>query len=81
MFLRIMGVFPYTRPKPGAASFPLISPAMGYSVLVFISLLVILNHRIIEPAEKGNKTNSISDLCHLHSHKSNKNRAIAGGEI
>lgn len=39
LFLRVMGVFPYTRNKPGSASFPLIAPAMGYSVLVFISLL------------------------------------------
>lgn len=45
-FLRAMGVFPYTRDTPGQAEFRLISPAMGYSLGIFILLLVKTNDQI-----------------------------------
>lgn len=38
--LRAMGVFPYTRNFPGQAEMKIASPAMGYSVFIFIVMLV-----------------------------------------
>ncbi|XP_053615595.1 gustatory and odorant receptor 24 [Plodia interpunctella] len=37
--LRIMGVLPITRPKPGISQFLIASPAMAYSAIVYISLV------------------------------------------
>lgn len=47
-FLRIMGIFPYTRDGPGQAQFVIFSRIMGYSVGIFLLLLVIiLNHKLL----------------------------------
>lgn len=42
-FLRALGVFPYTRNEPGQAEFNLLSKTMGYSIIIFLLLLVCQN--------------------------------------
>lgn len=39
-FLRVLGIFPYTRIEPGHAEFKMVSRIMAYSVSVFVVLLV-----------------------------------------
>lgn len=39
IILRLLGVLPITRPKPGYNQFSIASPSMLYSVMVFISLI------------------------------------------
>lgn len=40
LFLRAMGMLPFTRPAPGRARFKLLSPAMLYAVVAFAVLVV-----------------------------------------
>lgn len=47
MVLRSMGVFPFTRDNPGHAEFKVLSPAMAYSVIVFVVLMVRRYNSII----------------------------------
>lgn len=42
MILRGLGAFPITRPKPGLTLFSIASPAMAYSVFIFIALIAYI---------------------------------------
>lgn len=46
-FLRIMGVFPFTRIYPGDAYFKYLSPSFGYSLFAFIFLFVRIIKKIL----------------------------------
>lgn len=57
-FLRFMGVFPYTRDKPGEAKFKILSQSMIYSFVAFSALLVSKNKRKNKVFLKRKKKNS-----------------------
>lgn len=79
--LRVMGVFPITRDRPGETVFRLLSPAMAYSVAIFVILLVNTPWRWL-----GDLKCNLSYLIYmfavlrdLRRHPTNQNCAITWG--
>lgn len=81
-FLRILGVFPFTRNAPGEAKFKILSTSMAYSMVVFI-FLIVSRYQILKWIYYELIFDYFMpiDICGIHCHESDKHSSIIRGSL